>query len=447
MGEGIPDWRKVVPGERERIAGRSAKDIRHDKREGMTRRGFLRGVLGVATDAGIAAVAGESFLRLSDFQAWSADRARRLHFPEWDTLSAAEREKRITHELHAAREFIRGSEGTRILESGSDEEIFGLINAMPAFLRDQLAGTRYEVGKGVWPSVAVGVDSDDNKPYALPLNYGKQEIGSLYHGNGVFVAPDTVMTNCHVLLNDKNFAADSKSPIKELPAVRSLWHKYASGPLDVAFVRFDRPYIFEDKEHTPPVFKIPHSLSDRDMTGEFFTVEGIDPDPHSATTSSAADGTKVYASVAIPVTKRVAEFLRRYDPFHIESYMEASFLYIAPPGESMPRPYASATGSRLLDVLEGKNTRDLDYLMHGMSGSPVFMNGQLVGINHRLGQIRFKGSDLDIGFFFGPSGLQRASKSMTIRAAEMVTTPSSYATTSYKWGNGYTSDSSSGEKR
>lgn len=414
MREGIPDPRNIVLKREERLS-EGAIGAQENIDRGMTRRSLLKKLAGGV--AGLAVGGGEGVLRIPDLDAWTADRVRRMRFERWDGMPAAERERLITAEVTAVRDFIRGPEGTRILESGSDDEIFDLIYAMPALLREHLEGTRFEVGTGEWPSVAVSLDPDDNEVFVLGANYGPDVIAKTYHGNGVFVAPDTLMTNCHVLMSEKDFQDGSTSSLARNPALSSLWQKYTKGFADAAFVQFKGPVSLETAAHKPPVFPLAH-LSDADVTGNPIMVQAIDPDR-----SAAKDGTKAYFSLAIPVTKRVAQFLRAYNFYNTDQYVQASFMYIRPPGESMRRPFASKTGSRLLDFIMNKERVGQEAFGQGTSGSPVFMDGKLVGLNHRAGQIRYKGIDLDVAFFLGPTELQQARNKMTVRAADMQINP------------------------
>ena len=43
----------------------------------------------------------------------------------------------------------------RILEAGTDEEIFALLRLAPPILREHISGTKYDIPKENWPSVAV----------------------------------------------------------------------------------------------------------------------------------------------------------------------------------------------------------------------------------------------------------------------------------------------------
>lgn len=429
MRERIPDPRKVIPKRGESFSGNET-DSKEIADRGVSRRSFVQGILGAG--AGAAVIGGESVLRVPDIAAWTSDRVRRMRFERWDGMSSAERERLITYELKAAKDFIRGPEGTRILESGSDDELFDLIYAMPALLREHLVGTSFEVGKGEWPSVAVGVDPSDNQPFAFGLNYEKRVMKGVQRGNGVFVAPDTLLTNCHVLMRGEDFQRGSQSLVARNPAMSSLWRKYNEKFIDAVFVHFNGAVTLETDTRKPPVFPLSH-LSDADVTGYAVCVQAIDPDK-----SAWNDETKAYFSLAIPVTKHISEFLDKYNLYGTDPYVYGSFMYIAPPGESMARPFASATGSRLLDFLTGQQREDNEYRMKGTSGSPVFMEGKLIGLNHRLGQIGYKGINLDVGFFLGPTELQKVEREMTVRAADMQT-PTTYVS-SYESGDYSSSD-------
>ena len=376
--------------------------------EGRDRREFLKHSAisvgkSVALGTLLGGVVGEGFSRLIDFKTWSSDRTRRMRFERFGSLSAQEREKIIKAEVQQAGSFMKSSEGKRILENGTDDEIFTLLTSMPPLLREHIAGTSYDIQKEKWPSVAVGVAHKNGEPYALGINYGPTTIKQLQRGNGVFVAPDMLLTNWHVIAkqSEQNLASS------ELPSLHEvlLQKLYESQNIDAVYIRFSKPVTLESPTSFPNIFPLSHEHLDADVSGNLVTVAGIDPDR-----SAASDGTKIYPSIAIPVTSRLRAFLEQYAETAGE-VIENGFMYIAPPGESAPRPYPSESGSRFLDVLRGRDQTARARLMQGTSGSLVLMDGKLVGLNHRLGNIEYKGVGLDVGFFHGPDALRKGRES------------------------------------
>ncbi|MDO8561811.1 MAG: hypothetical protein Q7S05_03215 [bacterium] len=392
---------------RERIRG-SRQEKRSDPEltQGqLSRRNFLKQATSIGTPALLGGLLGgsivEGFYRLVDFTAWSSDRTRRMRFERFGGLSPKEREQIIAAEVQQARSFLRSQEGKRILESGTDDEIFSLLTSLPTLLREHIAGTSYDIPKEKWPSVAVGITSR-GMPYVLGLNNSPKTIAGKYHGNGVFVAPDTMLTNWHVIAkqNEQDLAVSSPLAAQESSRLQNL---YKSKNIDAVYIHFRGPVTLESSTSTPTVLPFSSAISDADVSGNLITVAGIDPDK-----SAASDGTKIYPSIAVPVTKRIHTFLEHYAGCGKENFVENGFVYIAPPGESAPRPFPSPSGSRLLDVLQDRDPDARMNLMQGTSGSPVLMNGKLVGINHRRGDIEYKGLGLDVGFFHGPDALRKA---------------------------------------
>jgi len=326
-----------------------------------------------------------------------------MRFERFGGLSAKEREKIIAAEVEQAHSFLRSQEGKRILESGTDDEIFTLLTSMPALLREHIASTSYDIPKEKWPSVAVGVSSKSGEPFALGLNFGSATIAELYRANGVFVAPDVLLTNWHVFTRQNEQALTISVPaIHEAPDIQRL---YDSQSIDAVYVHFNKPVTLEKPTSFPTIMPLSPALSDADVSGNLVTVAAIDPDQ-----SAASDGTKIYPSVAIPMTKRLRTFIEQYGEGAGE-FIQNGFMYIAPPGESAFRPYPSKSGSRFLDELRGHDSTAHMAFIQGTSGSPVLMNGKLIGLNHRRSNIEYKGIGLDVGFFHGPDALRNARES------------------------------------
>lgn len=366
------------------------------KKEGVDRRSFLRGAasfLGVqATAAGIL----ETYARGPEIQNFLKERARRMRFEHWQDLSAKEREEHIEAEVAEYSAFVRSPEGHRILETGTDEEIFNLLYLAPPVLREHIVGTKYDITKENWPSVVVP-SPDSGLPMTQELGVEpRANLEKYCIGNAVYVDERTFLSNWHVMRHRIETTGD--------PRVKQFNDEYDKG--------IDALYVQLPESATPPKRTFPLTAhADADIHGKFVAVAGIDPNE-----SSADDGTKIYPAVAIRITKRLETFLADYNTWPDNPLAEKnSFLYIAPPGETISRRFPSITGSRALDDMFKLDQRDrytgkirrYSY-MHGTSGSPVLMNGELAGLNSRLGEIEFRGRGLDIGFFLGPDALRKA---------------------------------------
>ncbi len=355
-----------------------------------------------------APIAVEGYMRLREFRDWADDRVRRLRFDtEWKHLPSMEREEKITSEINHTTQFINGREGRRILESGSDHELFTMIRSLPCFLREHLKGTKYDILKEDWPSVAYSrTGGEQLSSRILSVASGPERIGELYSGNGVFVAQDTLLTNWHVYHSRFGGSLSYSSMTTGSDRGLSPDEIYKRRGLDAVYVHFDSLDMPYGSANSPKICPLSPARHDSDVTGRFVQVACLDPDE-----SSANDGTKLYPSIAIPVTKRVLEFLNRYQGStgtFIKS-VEHSFLYISPPGESRMRRSAAESGSRLLDDVRRVNPRESSR-MQGTSGSPVMMEGELVGLNCSVGEISYEGVTLDLGFFLGPDALREAHK-------------------------------------
>jgi hypothetical protein len=390
---------------KERFAAGGAKE-EQKKQTGIDRRSFLAGMATSAAAIASGPVGYESMLRIPDFVVWAKERGRRMKFDRWNTLTPGEREERIMQEVEQAKAFIQSAEGKRILDAGSDDEIFALISSLPALLRSHLTGTSFEIPKEKWPSVAVGFSSYDGMPFALGVQYGKEAIQRLYRGNGVFISPDTLLTNWHVFDPNKRQLQPMQGAFSYAKGAVPPQALFEMEGIDATFIHFGKAVTFENESSVPNVCNLSPNVHDSDVTGNLTMVAGLDPDK-----SAADDGTKVYPSIALPVTKQLGGFLERHanlGSFH-RKIAANSFMYIAPPGESIFRKADPRSGSRALDALRGIVPVE-STLMHGMSGSPVLMGGTLVGINNMVAEIEYQGTELDIGFFHGPDALHRAEK-------------------------------------
>ncbi len=358
----------------------------------MTRRSFIEKAAKAAAYTMMGSMralpAAEVIARSSDIQNWFRERTHRMRFEKWKDLSASKREGLIDAEIQEARSFIRGPEGTRILREGTDDEIFALLHSMPALSREHVAGTKHDVPKESWPSLAVNGRAPMDAMEIQSIHEASNNFPS--YGNGVFT-DGTLLTNWHVT---------SASKIKtQLPAQwEECRRNYESG-VDAVKIRMPAPLKTDKNIHSQHLTE----MSDDDMSGSLVRVAGIDPDE-----SAASDGTKIYPSIAIRVTERLATFLRDAHPFHVNNpVIENSFIFFAPPGESMLRRPSPETGSRLLDGVLNVPTHQ-STRMHGMSGSPVLLGDSLAGVLNQVREISFKGLCLEVGFFHGPDIIRQA---------------------------------------
>src|SRR3989344_8921474 len=86
------------------------------------------GALGVGLDWAIE----QNVLRnLNDFQRYIYDRKKRMQLNNLASLSVGKREALIDAEVSSVGNFLRSTEGKRILESGTTEEIWKMLIMMP----------------------------------------------------------------------------------------------------------------------------------------------------------------------------------------------------------------------------------------------------------------------------------------------------------------------------
>ncbi|MBI2030949.1 twin-arginine translocation signal domain-containing protein, partial [Candidatus Kaiserbacteria bacterium] len=173
-------------------------------KEKISRRDFLKGIASIAATTASVAEIGEVHLRIPDFQILKKERDARRRFERFDGLNAQEREKIITREAEEFGAFIRSKEGTRILESGTDEELSALLSNMPAILREHVKGTTYDIDPHHWPSTIVNVGEWKKfVPHIDPTHRDREavqkSIGDKRFGNGFFIDDETLITNKHVV--------------------------------------------------------------------------------------------------------------------------------------------------------------------------------------------------------------------------------------------------------
>lgn len=374
----------------------------------LSRRQFLRAAVG-----GVAVTAsGEALLRAKDFVRWRQERGERMRFDRWEGLSPREREERIDAEVRHSGAFIQSGEGRRVLESGSNEELFKLLQLMPPILREHIDGTRYEIPRSEWPSINIGGTFDGDVPrietaagYEGPArSWSLAESG---YGNGFFVDERSFLTNIHVLAQGlvDHLSHEKNRAVSEVRTYNRLMRVLHEDNLDI--VRVVVPADRNVRSRVLPLGSMPKSA---DVHGSFVRVAGIDPDQRAA-----ADGTKIYPSIAIRATRRLADFIAAhaaggYAPFaHGDRLFGNSFVLLMPPGETIAHPPASATGSRLVDLVLDEPVGSEQMYHHGMSGSPALTaEGTLAGIFYGGLTVSYGGRCTDIGFFLGPDEIRRS---------------------------------------
>lgn len=369
------------------------KNNRNEKKTTLSRRGFLKGALATSALSAIGGSLGaEAILREKDFSVWLKERASRMRYEEWPELSPEEKEQRIDTEVHIYGDFIRSAEGKRILEFGTDEEIFSLLKAMPAILREHVRDTKYDVSTDRWPSLAVGdYFNEDDTLQVLDVHHEPKELYAFYVGNGFAIDASTYLTNWHVIRDQArryceyyNIPKASLIPYEE---------NYDLG-LDVVATSF--PNKRNDQIEYPTSMPACLTLNDDDVHGKFIRIAGIDPDE-----TADNDGIKIYPSIAIRMTPRLCELFGG-------QYLLNSFLYALPPGEGMERAMPSETGLRLLDFVTEKGSDVKGFRAQGTSGSPVLLDSEVIGINHSVIDLEREGLCLEFGFFNGPDAIQKA---------------------------------------
>ena len=346
----------------------------------ITRRDFLGagaavaavGALGWGLDKAIELNTERS---LDNFDRYLLERKRRLQLDKLSTFSPEKREALIDAEIARVREYVLGEEGKRILESGSDDEIWMLITMLPPMLREHITGTKYDVSAKEWPSVVIP-RSDTAGPHTVELAQAKQSNVAAF-GNGFYMGPNTLVTNWHVLGNEVRDISDRESDRLELVAQQNA--------LDIVYAEL--PGVHGASAPEPLVIRD----TDDSVHASFVTIAGIKPDA-----TAAADGTKLYPAMALRMTPRLADFFSGSPKESLRGQQERafyknSFMFVMPPGEA-----AYPDGRR--------SPSD------GMSGSPVLKSGSLAGmfrsaINGRIGH---HGLWYDIGFFHGPDEIKRA---------------------------------------
>lgn len=381
----------------------------NDKKGTLSRRGFLKSSLSLgALGALSAAGGGEAAFRAYDIELFLKERQNRNRFENWNHLSVLEREEKIETEVKEFRDFIRSPEGERIMEEGTDDEIFSVLCSLPAYLREHVRGTKFDVPLEAFPSVAVGRTRTEEGAVAVrSVHDGFDSLKQFYCGNGVPIDANTFITNVHVLEATEYAGSETSGPTTVSDAIS---RGYQDAGIDVVATSF--------AEGSDPAICYPTrepaclTLSDDDVHGSLVRVAGIDPDE-----SADSDGVKIFASVALHITPRLFELLKY--PENERMNMLNSFLYVLPPGEAYDRLFPSPTGSRLLDFIEGKDMAELTVKRRrragGTSGAAVLLGPDAVGINHSCAVLEYTPSNvpyanicLDIGFCHGPKAIQKA---------------------------------------
>lgn len=375
------------PNKRERIL-KPEPGSRSSPKEGprLSRRAFLRGSLSSA----VAYAAGaETLLRLPDTDAFLKDRKDRMRFDGFGSLSAQEREEKIRKEVALVHAFVRSPEGERIMNGGTPEDIFKLLAMLPPLLRKHIEGTSYEVPKDAWPSVPL-VGGLGKISVQHSRDKGTPEAS--FVGNAAYLGGGEFLTNWHVLSAAMHEGTVPPSQYEQLSRLVKI---HGRRGLDVVRIKMSaKSSRATGVEAGRPLSVLPPTIPDSNLNGSFITVASIDPDE-----SAESDGTKAFPSVALKVTKHMANLFSPNDP-HWRLPLENSYLYLMPPGEARRRPYPSRSGSRLLDFLQANKLPASSYwYAGGTSGSPVLKDGKLVGINYSAKQAEHHGISYDIGFF------------------------------------------------
>lgn len=302
------------------------------------------------------------------------------------SLSVGKREALIDAEVASVGNFLRSTEGKRILESGTTEEIWKMLIMMPPLIREHIRGTKYDIATGEWPSVRlsrslVGASQTHKLGDRFPMQS---------YGNGFYTGRGTLTTNWHVL-GGLVGNLRSRNRFNQLSDTHGL---------DIVHVEFPENHI---EAHGPQKI-LSYMGRDEDVHGTLITVAGIDPD-----STAGKDGTKLYPSLAVRMTPRLVDF---FAPTRIGSARNEmiraelgnSFMFILPPGENESRD-------------------DMSMPIHGMSGSPVISAGTVAGIlqagmNGRTVNKQL-GLEINIGFFHGPDAIKKAKDiGLTYKASE-----------------------------
>ena len=349
------------------------------KEPGTSKREFLIGAGAVAAPLvlGAGIIAHQQLTRPTPdkYEEYLHARKRRMHLDKVSRQSPEKREAVIDAEVARVSDFIRSSEGKRILESGTDDEIWALITMLPPILRDDIRGTKYDISAKEWPSVTIS-----GARGALPTTHGIEASKQLReYANGFFLSPSNLVTNWHVLATH----------VKEMPRqdTERIDDSYIINAIDVVHVDIPEGRIAETAKAKP----LQISASNDSIHGSMTVVAGIRPDE-----TADPNGTKLYPSAAIRMTPRLAQFFnprRTYRGAFERAKLEKSFLVLLPPGETE----SSRDGRKPLPA-------------HGMSGSPVLASGSCAGIIHTTinGRWVHKGISYNIGFFHGPDEIQKA---------------------------------------
>ncbi|MBV9159241.1 MAG: twin-arginine translocation signal domain-containing protein [Candidatus Kaiserbacteria bacterium] len=348
----------------------------------FSRRNLLRAgaAMGAAAALEKPTEAAAAFLGLTSEV--DAERKNRMRFERnWNAMPATEREQLIDAEVKRAQDFIRGPEGRRILESGTDDELFKLINAMPPLLRAHVKGTKYDVSTSEWPSVSHSYALRSAAPVTKSINSGPVTIGATEKGNGAYLNARNYLTDWHVV----EASPEYRPYFPDATTYENLKKLSEQHALDV--VHIEMPYNNQKvNEMSKPVDLL---LNNNEVHGEIVAAAGLDADA-----TAAADGTKLYPSIAVRVTPHLAKFLGKYARYKDRDvrFAENSFIIIAPPGECVDR----------------NDGGEWYRYIQGMSGCPVMKGGKMAGCMHRGGLLSYNGLSIDFGLFHGPDEIRQA---------------------------------------
>lgn len=374
----------------------------------VTRRWLLeRGAAAVGAAAG-----GELALRIPDFTyAWLKDRIRENTFKRWEKIPLAERADAFEKVAKEFQEFVRSSEGTRILESGTDQELFDFLRAIPAIDQEVLRGTRLDFPLDKWPSVAFS-----SKQLTVPTTAkDAQRLKESTYGNAVLIAKNTLLTNWHVLKNHLQNAESEPHPNAERERIEKIYRD--SGYYDAALVTVTDPDAFKSLiEAGAQIFPLSRK-SNAELQGSSVCVPSIDKDPNSR-----ADGTKIRHSAAIQATAHLARFIIKYSDYPIDDEdgikyrvkrLVGKYLTIGNPGGEIKGVDESRTGSRVVDSLLRDGLPKMNQVFDkNTSGSPALQNGEVVGTHYSGDLVKFKQNypPLEISFFVGGPDIRAATE-------------------------------------
>lgn len=388
----------------------SPRASRPGKEKLLSRRSLLRLAIARAlTGTAVFSLAAEAIVRPKDIEIFGDEIRERQRLAPWGELQPPQREEAIGAAVDAVGGFIRSAEGKKILNEGTDEQLFEFFKMLPHFLPEHITDTKYEIKKENWPSVLIETGSyHDGRAVIHTIdtpNLGRIASRTGY-GNAFYMDEETIITNVHVGDGIINNAADEVRSLRDPFTMEDVTAEEdrimrGSGEEGIDVMAFKIPPRRFSAHWNP--YSFAHNLSNEDVEGKLVTLAGIDFDE-----SAEADGAKLCPSIAIRVTPHLARFLARYcKKVSVGPLLLNSFIYIKPPGQARERDSSSESGSRIIDEILGiKPQKDIRY-SQGTSASPIVMDKKIVGINHAGSILKYKDHIWDVGFFHGPEETQK----------------------------------------